>query len=198
MAGQVLPDIAEDLGALVEQGHRFGTVYADPPWPYRKKVGRGAAARHYDSMSLKDIAALPVAALASDESHLHLWTTNAFVFDSFNIIEAWGFEFKDCMVWVKPEMGLGNYLRVAHELLLLGVRGDAPFIDNEPHRSWLMAKRLRHSEKPAGFRSLIETVSPGPRLELFAREANPGWTAWGNEVSPTLFAGRNQERETQT
>jgi N6-adenosine-specific RNA methylase IME4 len=78
-------------------------------------------------------------------------------------------------VWVKPQMGTGNYWRVSHEFLLLGVRGGCAFLDGSK-RSWLQAKRKRHSAKPAAVRKLIEQVSPGPRLELFGRAPVDGWT----------------------
>lgn len=133
-------------------------------------------------MSVDDIAALPIRLLGADDAHLHLWTTSSFLFDSKRIIEAWGFEYKSSFVWVKPAIGLGNYWRCAHEFLLLGIRGNTPF-RNRAVRSWLEAPRLRHSEKPEAVRGLIEAVSPGPYLELFARRATAGWSVWGNQVS---------------
>lgn len=181
---------AVSLEALVERGERFATIYADPPWQYRNRRSNGAAANHYPTLSIDEIAALPVSQLAADAAHLHLWTTNAFLFEARGIVEAWGFEYRSCFVWVKPELGVGNYWRVSHEYLLLGVRGSAPFLRND-QKSWAELGRTRHSEKPHAVRQIIETVSPAPRLELFARSSKPGGTVWGNEIDASrhLFSG---------
>jgi N6-adenosine-specific RNA methylase IME4 len=175
-----------DLGDLVATGQAFGTIYADPPWRYSNKATRAAAEGHYPTMSLEEIAALPVAQLAAEQSHLHLWTTNAFLFECQEIMKAWGFEYKSMLIWVKPNIGMGNYWRVSHEILLLGVRNGCKFLD-KGQASWLSAKRGRHSAKPAKVRRLIERVSPGPRLELFARTEADGWAVWGNQIERTIF-----------
>jgi N6-adenosine-specific RNA methylase IME4 len=111
---------------------------------------------------------------------LHLWTTNAFLFESLHLLTAWGFEYKSTFVWVKPQMGLGNYWRNCHEILLLGVRGGLT-AQHKGLRSWVEAPRGAHSAKPACVRALVEQLSPGPYLELFGRALVPGWTVWGNE-----------------
>ncbi len=138
-------------------------------------------------MPLEEIAALPIPQLSADKSHLHLWTTNAFILEALRLVEHWGFKFEDMFVWVKPQLGLGNYWRVSHESMLLGVKGGLPFPPNTEIRSWIKAPRTKHSRKPPEVRALIEQVSPPPRLELFARELHKGWTVWGNEVEPTLL-----------
>lgn len=175
-----------DLAALSSRGMRFGTIYADPPWLYGNQGTRGSTGDHYAGLTIDEIAALPIAALAADSAHLHLWTTNAFLFDSKRIIEAWGFEYRSCFVWVKPQIGMGNYWRVSHEFLLLGIRGSCPFTDHSL-RSWGEFRRGKHSAKPDQIRSLIERASPGPRLELFGRLPAPGWVVWGNEIARTVF-----------
>ncbi len=180
--------IVTDLAALAASGVRFGTIYADPPWRYGNQGTRAATDDHYPTLSVAEIAALPVAAVAAPNAHLHLWTTNAFLPDAFGILVAWGFAYKSVFVWVKPQMGIGNYWRVSHEFLVLGVRGDAPFGDHSIP-SWLEARRGRHSAKPEQVRALIERVSPGPYLECFGRRAVAGWTVWGNEVESDLAAG---------
>ena len=162
-----------DLAELRDAGGRFRTIYADPPWRYENGGTRGAARRHYRTMPLDEIAGLPVADLAEPEAHLHLWTTNAFLFEARDVMEAWGFECKSALVWLKPEMGLGNYWRLAHEFLLLGVRGGLAFQDHA-QKSWIVESRAGHSQKPETVRALVEKVRPGPRLELFGRRAVPG------------------------
>jgi N6-adenosine-specific RNA methylase IME4 len=163
---------------------RFACIYADPPWQYGNKGTRAAAADHYDTMTVDEICALPVREMAAENAHLHLWTTNAFLFEAKRVMEAWGFTYKSCFVWVKPQMGIGNYWRVSHEFMLFGIRGECPFLARDA-MSWMSLPRGRHSAKPNEIRKLIERVSPGPRLEMFARERHEGWSAWGNQVPST-------------
>lgn len=179
------PTITKDLATVA--GKKFGCVYADPPWLYGNQATRAATSDHYSGMTVDEICALPIGELAADRSHLHLWTTNAFIFDARRVMEAWGFEYKSVFVWVKPQMGIGNYWRVSHEFMLLGVRGTLTFA-NHGQMSWLSSPRGRHSSKPEQVRSIIEKVSPGPYLELFGRSEVDGWTVFGNDISRTLFS----------
>jgi N6-adenosine-specific RNA methylase IME4 len=120
---------------LVATGHRFQTIYADPPWSYRNLASRAAARLHYSTMSLAEICSLPVSELVSENAHLHLWATTPLLEDALRVIDAWGFKYKSCFVWAKDKLGMGNYWRVSHELLLLGVRGKLRFRDRTV-RSW--------------------------------------------------------------
>ncbi len=176
----------EDLNELVDRGIRFGTFYVDPPWDYDNRATRAAAEDHYATEGMEWLESLPVELLARDEAHLHLWTTVAFIFDAKRLMEAWGFEYKSCFVWVKEQMGMGNYWRLSHEFLLLGVRGGLTF-DDHNHMSWGEYRRGKHSEKPDQIRHKVELVSPKPRLEMFARRAADGWVSWGNEIKLDLF-----------
>lgn len=172
-----------DIKLLKAFGVKFGTVYADPPWSYGNKATRNAADNHYSSMTVEEIKNLPVVDIVADDAHLHFWTTNAFLFDSKEIMEAWGFEYKSCYVWVKPQMGMGNYWRVSHEFMLFGIRGKCPVLRKNAV-SWGNFPRSRHSAKPDEIRSIVETFSPGtPRLELFGRKTVPGWYVYGNEIT---------------
>jgi N6-adenosine-specific RNA methylase IME4 len=140
-------------------------------------------------MSVEEIAALPVADLAADVCHLHLWTTHSFLFDAKRVMDAWGFAYKGVFVWVKPhhQMGTGYYWRGAAEFLLLGVKGGQTFLDRSVP-NWVCSERTEHSAKPEAVRRLIERVSPGPYLELFGRRAvHGGWVVFGNEISRGLF-----------
>lgn len=177
-----------ELQTLVKSGHRFSTIYADPPWAYDNTSSRGAAENHYQTMTVDEICAEPVREIVAENAHLHLWTTNAFLRESFDVIESWGFAFKSCFVWTKPEIGMGNYWRVSHEFLLLGVRGALTFRDNTM-KSWIESHRGQHSRKPGVIRSLVEKVSPGPYLEMYGREELPHsqWTVYGNQVEKRLF-----------
>jgi len=101
-------DVTHSLGKLVRDGRKFPTIYADPPWQYANTSSRAAAENHYPTMPLKEICAEPVAELAEENAHLHLWTTNGFLQDAFKVMDAWGFTFKSSLVWVKDEIGMGN------------------------------------------------------------------------------------------
>jgi N6-adenosine-specific RNA methylase IME4 len=177
--------VIDDLALLA--GEKFGTVYADPPWRYGNQATRAATDDHYGTMSVADLCEMPVAELVADDAHLHLWTTNGFLRQAFELIDAWGFEYRSTFVWVKPQMGIGNYWRVSHEFLLLGIRGDAKRFATRNEMSWRSVKRGRHSAKPAEFRQMVERNSPGPYLELFGRTTEPGWVVYGNQVAPSLF-----------
>lgn len=184
------PSIASNLDKLLQQQCKFRTVYADPPWPYRNTASRAAVENHYATASIDFIRSQTVPDLVPSNAHLHLWTTNAFLREAFDVIESWGFTYKSCLLWLKPQLGMGNYWRVSHRFLLLGVRGSLTFIDRSV-RSWHVEPRSVHSRKPFHFRRLIEQVSPGPYLELFGRieQPNTNWTVFGNQVERRLFSG---------
>ena len=174
----------EDLYQLIEQGKRFSTIYADPPWPYGNQGTRAATRKHYkahNELSVEDICALPVSQFSEDNAHCHLWTTNGFLREAFDVMAAWGFTYKSIFVWVKPDFGIGNYWRVGAEYMLFGMKGKAPFGDNS-EQNWVYEKAGEHSAKPAKVRRIIEKVSPGPYLEMFGRREVENWTVWGNEV----------------
>ena len=175
-----------DLQVLLNSNRKFNTIMADPPWKYSNQATRSSTDNHYKTLSVAEICELPIAGLGSENAHLHLWTTNAFLFAAKEVMETWGFEYKSCFVWVKPQMGMGNYWRLAHEFLLLGVRGSCRFLDRG-QMSWRQLERTKHSSKPEEIRKIIERVSPGPYLELFARKAAKGWVSWGNEIERNLF-----------
>lgn len=180
-------DAVWQLERLVVSGQRFATIYADPPWKYGNQATRASTDKHYVTMTTEEIAALPVAELAEKNAHLHLWTTTSFLPAALEILEAWGFQYKSQLVWDKGLMGLGNYWRIAHEILLLGVRGRLPFLDHSQMSLLHVRREKKHSAKPPEMRTMIEKVSPSPYLELFGRQTAPGWTVWGNEIEETLF-----------
>jgi N6-adenosine-specific RNA methylase IME4 len=186
----------EELHRLVAEGMTFGNLYVDPPWLYDNQATRAATGNHYEGLTVEqlcDADLMPVAKLAAANSHLHLWTTNGFLFECPRIFDAWGFEFKSTFVWTKSEIGLGNYWRNSHEILLTAVRGDAERFDVHNLRSWIECSRGRHSDKPDQVRDFIARASPTPRIELFARSEHDGWLSWGNEIDKTLFSKRVKE-----
>lgn len=176
----ILTKVSE-LWQLVESGRRFGTIYCDPPWQYEKSSKKGAATNHYGCMSIHEIAEIPVGSLAKRKSHLHLWTTTSFLPRALWLMDHWGFEYRSQMIWCKPNLGIGNYYRISHEILLLGAKGRLVF-ENHNIKSWQIVGRGRHSEKPDIFRRFVESTSPEPRIELFARNNHEGWTVFGDQV----------------
>jgi N6-adenosine-specific RNA methylase IME4 len=186
----------EELHRLVAEGVRFGCIYADPPWLYDNQGTRAATSNHYDGMTVDELCdpnLMPIAALAAKDAHLHLWTVNAFLFECPKIFDAWGFDFKSTFVWTKREIGIGNYWRNSHEILLTAVRGDAKHFDDHSLRSWLECARGRHSDKPDQVRDMIAKASPTPRIELFARAEHDGWLSWGDQIEKNLFSKRVAE-----
>lgn len=170
----------------------YEVVYADPPWRYQFAKGYGREVeRHYPTMESAEIQALPVPVAKS--AALYLWTTAPQLAEGLKVVEAWGFEYKTCAVWDKATMGLGNWFRIRHELLLVGSRGGfSPPPVEVREESIYTQRRGEHSEKPDWYRRYIEQAHPeARRIEVFAREACPGWDAWGNEVG----AIRAGERE---
>lgn len=165
---------------------RFPIIVADPPWRY-EHIARSCDAieNHYPTMDLAEICRLPVRDLATDAAVVFLWTTSPKLIESGRVLEAWGFEYRTCLAWVKDRTGLGYWARQRHELILVGVRGDfPPPAEGLRPDSVIEAPRGRHSEKPEVFRDLVDRMFPDlPKLELFCRNPRSGWTSWGNEVS---------------
>lgn len=162
---------------------KFKTILADPPWEIAQK-GKLGASRHYNLMSLEAIKNIPVTDLSEDNAHLWLWTYPAALEQSFEVVRAWGFEPKSIFTWVKPRLGLGNYLRNSTEQMIFATRGKAP-IKFKGQMNWGMFPVQDHSHKPEEVYSIIERCSDGDYLELFARRPVPSdknWSIWGNEI----------------
>lgn len=165
---------------------KFRTIVADPPWSKNQSSfhGYGGAIGHYDLMSLDRIKAMPIADLADDNAHLYLWVTNSNIDEGLEVIKAWGFRYITMFHWIKPKMGVGNYIRNASETCLFAVRGKLP-PKSRTQIGWLIDYPQEHSAKPRSFISVVERVSPGPYLELFCRRrpaSNEKWICWGNET----------------
>lgn len=183
-----LPEGTRVIAGLDElaDGERFSLVYADPPWQYENQGTRAATDNHYPTMPVADICSMPVKDYVADNAQLHLWTTSGFIREAFEVIDAWGFQYRSMFIWAKPTIGIGNYWRVSHEILLCAIRGSATF-RNKSLKSWAELECGRHSQKPEAVRGMITKAFPGPYLELFGRRAVEGWTVLGNEVDRTLL-----------
>ena len=187
-SGILGPDIRDSLQALIKKYFKARCLVVDPPYRYSNSSSNGSAQDHYSTMSMEELIKLPIPEIADENSHLFLWVPTPLLPKGLKLLAAWGWTYKSCFVWVKnrgEKLGLGNYWRIDTEYLLLGVKGTLTFL-SDSERNWVLCPPGRHSEKPSDIRDLIELVSPGPRIELFARgEAPAGWTFIGNEVSNT-------------
>lgn len=174
----------------------FSCIVADPPWQYGNTSTRGAAQDHYQTMTIEELCNLDVAREhAADQAHLYLWTTAGHLPEAFKVMEAWGFTYKTYLVWVKPQMGMGNYFRISTELVLFGIKGGLRTQDMGL-LNYFTQKRGRHSAKPSKFYDLVCKASRGPYLEMFARcdaanqledtcqcsKCRLGWEVWGNQA----------------
>jgi N6-adenosine-specific RNA methylase IME4 len=172
----------------------YNTILIDPPWRFQNRTGKMAPEhrrlRRYSTMSFKEIGDLPVGRYADKPSHLYLWCPNALLPEGLQIMREWGFTYKSNIVWYKirkdggPDgRGVGFYFRNVTELLLFGIKGSLRTL--KPGRTQvnlLSTRKQEHSRKPEEAYEIIERCSPGPYLELFARERREGWTQWGDEV----------------
>ena len=169
----------------------YSTIVADPPWRY-KSDGRMVTsankpstnpspnARYSTSTSI-ELASLPVAGLAATNAHLYCWTTNPILPEAFALVEAWGFQYVTLLTWRKlGTLGMGYYFRGDTEHVLFAVKGKLPIPPADRKRNWFEARKTGHSIKPPSFFDLVESVSPGPYVELFARQPRLGWDAWGH------------------
>lgn len=160
----------------------FRVIVADPPWPYESRAADPThrAANPYPDMTLEDICNLPVEPMAAEESVLWLWTTNAFLRESFLVVRAWGYQYKTCLTWAKDRMGTGDWLRGQTEHCLMAVRG-RPVVTLTNQTTLLRGPMREHSRKPDEFYAMVDALCPGSKLEMFSREPREGWVAWGAE-----------------
>ncbi len=174
---------------------RFSTVLADPPWRFINRTGKVAPEHRrlsrYDTMTVEEIAALPIAKIVNPTAHLYLWVPNALLPEGMSVLQSWGFTYKTNVVWRKIRKdggsdgrGVGFYFRNVTELILFGVRGkNARTLP--PGRSqvnYIETRKREHSRKPDEQYAVIESCSPGPYLELFGRGSRAGWQMWGNQA----------------
>lgn len=162
---------------------RFPVLYVDPPWRYEhSETSTREIENHYPTMSLEQIKGLGVP--AADDSVLFLWVTSPKLTEGLEVMAAWGFDYRTCMVWVKDKIGMGYYARQQHELLLIGKRGNLPVPDPEDRPSSVIhGVRGKHSAKPDEAYQLIERMYPlVDKCELFQRRSRDGWVGWGNQA----------------
>jgi N6-adenosine-specific RNA methylase IME4 len=210
MPSKTLSAAGKDLLSFVD-GSQFGTILADPPWQFQNRTGKVAPEHkrlsRYGTMTLDDIKELPVRQIAAPTSHLYLWVPNALLPDGIAVMQAWGFQYKSNIVWHKIRKdggsdgrGVGFYFRNVTELVLFGVRGKnaRTLKPGRTQVNYMSSRKREHSRKPDEQYKLIESCSPGPFLELFARGDRKNWVNWGNQAgdsyAPTWKTYANHSR----
>ena len=169
---------------------KYQVIYADPPWDYQQCRLSGSAKKHYPTMRIEELCALPVAEIADRDCALFLWATFPQLPEALRLIQAWGFVYKTvAFVWLKQNRkaltwfyGLGFWTRSNAEICLLATKGH-PKRQSAGIHQLVISPVERHSKKPDEVREkIVELMGDVPRIELFARQQTPGWDVWGNEV----------------
>lgn len=178
---------------------QYQIIYADPPWAYRDagNAGKRGASHKYPVMGIEQIMALPIREIAAPDCLLAMWWVPPMPMEALKVVTAWGFELKTMkgFTWHKrttnghSHFGMGHWTRGNTEDCLFAVRG-RPRRVCAGVRQFIDAAKGRHSEKPAEARDrLVTLMGDVPRIELFARDAAPGWDVWGNEVESSIALG---------
>jgi len=175
-------------------GKKFASILADPPWQFTNRTGKVAPEHkrlaRYPTLSLTEIKEIPVDRATCDNAHLYLWVPNALLEEGLQVMREWGFTYKTNLIWSKirkdggPDgRGVGFYFRNTTEVLLFGIKGRMRTL--APGRrqvNIIQSQKREHSRKPDEQYEIIESCSPGPYLELFARGKRKNWTVWGNQI----------------
>ena len=195
MVKAVVPNSLQSLPGFVGN-RRFATILADPPWQFQNRTGKVAPEHRrlarYSTLSLNEICSLPVEPVCCSTAHLYLWVPNALLPEGIRVMEAWGFGYKTNIVWHKirkdggPDgRGVGFYFRNVTEVLIFGVRGSnaRTLAPGRRQVNYIATRKREHSRKPDEQYDIIESCSPGPYLELFARGIRRGWLMWVNQAN---------------
>ncbi len=178
--------VEPEAGGRKPDAGKFRTIVIDPPWPgpgeHRSQKGGPKTLIPYQTMTGIQLCALRVADLATDDAQLWLWATSRSITDAGLLMQFWGFSYAGLFVWQKPGPNLGPWIRHDCEFLLRGVRPNAKIKLPAPVQTHRWPRPKRHSEKPAEAYAMIADFSPGPRIDIFARQARPGFTPWGNQA----------------
>ena len=161
---------------------KFKTILVDVPLASnQRKDGNRNPEQHYSCMSVDELKQMKIP--ADEDCLLLFWAWNQRLIECLDIIQSWGFTYKTMITWVKPHMGIGNYIRNATEHILIATKGKNSINPAKRHLSWFIAERRKHSRKPEQQYDIAEILGHPPYLELFARRKREGWFVWGNEIA---------------
>jgi len=166
---------------------QYKTLLIDPPWSqgiagdYRNRPN-AAQDLPYKTLSLDAIGQLPIQQWAHPEAHIWLWTTNQFLAAGFDLLKRWGCTYLAPIHAIKPS-GMGNYFVHRTQTLLFAYKDKCVFpLERFRDNIIEVGNPKRHSQKWEKTYEYIESISPPPRLELFARKTRKDWDVWGDEV----------------
>ena len=210
MAVNKLTEVAIDFKDFIGN-QKFYTILADPPWQFNNRTGKMAPEHkrlnRYPTLTLDEIKSIPVNIATLDSAHLYLWVPNALLPEGLEVLTAWGFTYKTNLIWYKirkdggpDRRGVGFYFRNVTEVLLFGVKGKN-VRTLQPGRSQeniISSQKREHSRKPDEQYPLIESCSPGPYLEMFARGTRKNWKCWGNQAEEYLPDWNTYANHSQT
>jgi N6-adenosine-specific RNA methylase IME4 len=172
---------AEEISQLKNNfDKKYHVIVLDPPWGYGTEYdpnGRRSA-NPYPEMSLEEIKKIDIP--ANEDCVLWLWTTHKFMRHSFDLLDAWGFEDKAILTWVKDRMGLGSWLRSQSEFCIMAVKGK-PLINLTNQTTIINGKLREHSRKPDEFYEMVDSLCTGLKIDYFSREQREGWDTYGND-----------------
>lgn len=163
----------------------YPVVLCDPPWRYEHcETDSRQIENQYPTMGLDEICALPVPKITTPDSVCFMWVTSPKLAEALRVLDAWGFTYRTCAVWVKDKIGMGYYFRQQHELLLVATKGELPVPEPTARPSSVInGPREAHSAKPKCVHEMIAGMYPEfAKIELFCRDAQPGWAVWGNQA----------------
>lgn len=184
---------AEDFIQKVK--NKYCTILVDPPWRFTNRTGKMAPEHQrlyrYSTLSLKEIKEIPVSNVVTENGHIYLWVPNALLPEGIEILKSWGFQYKTNLIWHKVRKdggpdgrGVGFYFRNTTEIILFGIKGKLRTLSPGRRQvNIIRSQKREHSRKPDELYNIIETCSPGPYLELFARGKRKNWDQWGDDVN---------------
>ena len=181
------------------ESKKYRCILIDPPTPQPmigKFKGRHSISDklHYKTMTIEQIKSLPVEEFAEEGCHLWLWTTNAFLKDSFDFMAAWNFKYLNIITWIKPS-GLGAWFVNTTQHVLFGYYKKCQFnkVKYLPTHFNGIVKPGEHSKKPNSLLQLVEWISDEPRIEIFARKKRPRWDYIGDELGKPISIVSHKE-----
>ena len=171
-----------EQGVMVQPDGLFDVIAIDPPWNYGTSYDAGGrrVANPYPEMTQQELKAIELP--AKDDCVLFLWTTQKFIWDAKELLDAWGFTYRSMFVWDKEKIGMGDLVRMQCEFCLIGIKGKPIFKDNHGIRDIIREPRREHSRKPDSFYQIVGDMCVGRKLEYFSREQREGWSVYGNDT----------------
>jgi N6-adenosine-specific RNA methylase IME4 len=161
----------------------FDVIAIDPPWNYGTQYDAGGrrVGNPYPEMTQSELLNMKVP--SADNAIMFLWTTQRFIWDAKELLSAWGFEYRNVIVWDKQSIGMGDLFRMQCEFCLVGIKGKPTIDNNHAHRDIIQEQRREHSRKPDAFYKMVDELCVGRKLDFFSRQQRDGWVTFGNETN---------------